>query len=58
MEEKAVPSLADRGNDALVTPGANFYLMDTLGQTHFQRDAINPTKLVFSFWHARWQCMA
>jgi hypothetical protein len=35
-QEKAVPSLTDGSDDALVPPGANVYLVNTLGQTHVQ----------------------
>jgi len=38
-QEEAVPGLADGGNDAFVALGAYFYLMDTLGQAHVQREA-------------------
>jgi hypothetical protein len=36
-QEKAVPSLTDGSDDALVPPGAYVYLVDTLRQTHVQR---------------------
>jgi hypothetical protein len=35
-QEKAVPSLTDGSDDALVPPGANVYLVDTLRQAHVQ----------------------
>jgi hypothetical protein len=38
-QEKTVPSLTDGSDDALVPPGANVYLVNTLGQTHVQRKA-------------------
>ena len=38
-QEEAVPILADGGDDALVAPGAYFYLVNTLRQTHVQREA-------------------
>ena len=38
-QEKAVPGLTDGSDDALVPPGTNVYLVDTLRQTHVQRKA-------------------
>jgi hypothetical protein len=35
-QEKAVPSLTDGSDDALVPPGTNVYLVDTLRQAHVQ----------------------
>src|SRR5690242_7226265 len=36
VQEKAVPGLAERGEDALVAPDTYFYLVDALGQARVQ----------------------